>query len=157
MYSARSTSTCKSFGVSNDGSNLWYDCRQRITIIITRFSEEGPNQHISKQLWKCIGIVINTELKISLLYNYLLFIFVLDRVELILGLTLFKQEQMACICPYNNSLIRYPSMAQIIMCFHLLKVQEWLQSTLMVSEVLENSISNNTELCVILRVETNLK
>jgi hypothetical protein len=64
---------------------------------------------------------------------------------------------VASVCANYDSLIRHPGMTQIVMWFHLLEVKEWLQSSFMVSEVFEYSIPNNTELCVILRIEAYLK
>lgn len=195
MNSSGSTSTCKSLGVGHNGSYLWNNGSQRISIIITSFPERDISEHklfdlkmlhqtkplnmyLSQSTMSQVLIIsysLDIKLQTFFFYSthnfcvkilwyivdfkfnsYLLFIFVLYRIKLILSFSLFKQEQVASVCTHNNSLIGNPGMTQVVMCFHFLEVQERFQSTLVVPEVLENSISDNTKLSVILRVKTNL-
>ena len=43
-------------------------------------------------------------------------------IKLILSLSLLKQEQVTGISADNDSLVRNPGMAKIVVCLHLLEV-----------------------------------
>lgn len=93
---------------------------------------------------------------ILLLSFLFLLVFLLSReIKLILQLSRFEQQQLSVIGSYNDSLVGNPRLAQIILGFHLLK-SELLEVSFAVSKQLEDTVTNHTQLCIILWVERDL-
>lgn len=68
----------------------------------------------------------------------------------------FKEEELACISANNNPVIRHPGMGQIVLGFSSLKVG-LLQGSFGKTEQLKYPISSDTNLSVILGIETHLE
>ena len=82
-------------------------------------------------------------------------LFLSSNIKLILQFSCLKQEQFSCVCSNNNTLLAHPGMTQVILWFHLLEV-ECLEVALTVAEVLEDTIANHTQLCIVLGIKANL-
>ena len=73
-------------------------------------------------------------------------------MQFILQFSRLKQQQSSTIRSCYDSLIWDPGLAQKILGFHFLE-SKLLQISLTVTEQLENSISNHTQLSIVLRIE----
>ena len=80
---------------------------------------------------------------------------ILGQVDLILQLPCLKEQQAAIVSANNDALLRHPGVAHVVLWLHLLKV-EGLQVALTVAEVAEDGVADDTQLGVVLGVETHL-